>query len=345
VAVVLAALCLGGWEFHWRNHGYAPTLEDTGDLWAETRSRLGPDPDQTVIIGSSRILFDFDLQAYAKAFGTALPVQLALPGGTPAPILYHIAEETPFRGTLLVGVTPPLYFVPGGFPVERAESAIHRYKNWSPSQRLGNILGKALQKQVAFFNEDLTLDALLKSLPVPNREGAARNLPPRFPPYFGRVEEGRQVWMWEKCGFGTPLAARIQNIWKPLFTPPPPPPEVTPEEAKERFLAAMEATLERTRRSVETIRGRGGRVVFIRPPSSGWVRDMENTTAPRAGFWDRILAVSGSPGIHFEDYPALSDFACPEWSHLTAGDAVRYSRAVLPILKSVLSEDAEKGAG
>jgi hypothetical protein len=345
IAAVLAAAFLGGWEATWRSRGYSPTLNDTSDLWAANRTRVGSDPGQTVIIGSSRILFDLDLGAYAEAFGTR-PVQLALPGSTPAPVLYHLAEKTAFRGTLLVGVTPPLFFVPAGFPVERSETAIRRYENWSPSQRCGNFLGKLLQKRVAFLNEeDLALNVLLGSLPVADREGARENLPPVFPPYFGRVEEDRQVWMWEKCDFGSPLALRIQNIWKPLFTPPPPPPGVTPEQAKEQYLAAMEATLERTRRSVETIRERGGRVVFIRPPSSGWVRETENAISPRPGFWDRILAATGAPGVHFEDYPELSGFTCPEWSHLTAEDAARFTRALLPILQDIREKEGSRQSG
>ena len=49
-------------------------------------------------------------------------------------------------------------------------------------------------------------------------------------------------------------------------------------------------------------------------------------------FWDRMLAVTGAPGIHFEDHPELAGFDCPEWSHLTAADAVRYSRALMPLM-------------
>ena len=345
IAAVLTVIALGAWELYWRGQGYEPTLNDTRDLWAANRGRLkNADPNRTVIIGSSRILFDFDLGVYAEYFKTERPIQLAIPGGAPSPILEYLAEDESFRGIVLCGVVPGLYFVPAGFPIEWAEDAIRRYENWSPSQRIGNFLGIQLQKRLAFLQqEDLPLNVLLKSLDLSNREKAKMNLPPEFPPYFQRVEEDRQSWMWEGCKFGSPLAIRIQNIWKPLFTPPPPPPGVSPEAAKEQYMVAMEATLERTRRSVEKIQQRGGRVVFIRAPSTGWIRDIENETSPRPGFWDRILSVTGASGIHFEDHPELSGFDCPEWSHLTAEDATRFTTNLMPILDRILSVTAIPG--
>lgn len=54
------------------------------------------------------------------------------------------------------------------------------------------------------------------------------------------------------------------------------------------------------------------------PAAAGWrsfaffligeLRELETKCAPRAGFWDRILEVTGAPGVHFEDYPQLSGF-------------------------------------
>jgi hypothetical protein len=144
--------------------------------------------------------------------------------------------------------------------------------------------------------------------------------------------------MWEVLTFNSPLAHRIQNIWVPLFTPPPPPPGVTPEQANEMYTNNMEDYLGRTRESVDRIRERGGRVIFLRFPSSDWIRESEREFSPRPGFWDQIIARSGAPGIHFEDYPQLSEFKCPEWSHLTGADAVKFSRRLMPILDQALNK-------
>src|SRR6266403_1947070 len=80
-----------------------------------------------------------------------------------------------------------------------------------------------LEERIAFLKqEDLTLDILLKQLPIPNRPNA--QIPPTFPPYFQTVDRERRARMIERCAQpGSELAKRIQQIWLPLFTPPPPP--------------------------------------------------------------------------------------------------------------------------
>ena len=99
-----------------------------------------------------------------------------------------------------------------------------------------------LEEHVAFLKqEELTLDDLLKRLPIPNRPYA--QVSPRLPPYFGTVDRERRARMIEKCARpGSELARMIQQIWLPLFTPPPPPSYIP----KEVFMAndgkAIEAT-------------------------------------------------------------------------------------------------------
>jgi hypothetical protein len=336
IALVIFVATMAAWEARVRSEGYEPSLNDSNDLWAQTRSRVSDDPGQTVIVGSSRILFDFDLATWTAAAGGRQPVQLAMPGSNPVAVLEDVAASG-FRGDLILGVTPGLWFVPEGPPVKRSATALGRYRNWSPSQRAGLALGLPLQRRLALINaDDLTLAALLGRVRFADRPGAIANLPPRIPPYFAATDDSRQARMWRKCDFGTPLAARIQQIWPPLFTPPPPPPNLSPEEFQARLAANADAHLERIRASVASIRSRGGRVVFVRPPSTGALRQLEQRYSPREAVWDRMLAVTGAPGIHFEDHSDLARFDCPEWSHLTSADAVRYSEALVPLVIAAL---------
>ena len=337
VALLIFLVVMAAWELRVRANGYEPSLNDSSDLWARARSRVSTDPDQTVIVGSSRIQFDFDLATWAKQTGGRMPVQLAMPGTNPTAILEDVAASG-FRGTLILGVAPGLWFVPEGQPVTLATNAVGRFHNWSPSQRVGLTLGMFVQRQFALINaEDLTLGMLLSRIQLPNRPGAVPNLPPTLPPYFAAPDEHRQARMWPQCNFGSPLALKIQQTWLPLFTPPPPPPHLSPEEFQGMLAGNMEAHLERIRISVEAVRSRGGRVVFVRPPSAGALRELEGKFSPREGFWDRMLAVTGAPGIHFEDHPELAGFDCPEWSHLRADDALAYSAALAPLLTAALA--------
>jgi len=73
-------------------------------------------------------------------------------------------------------------------------------------------------------------------------------------------------------------------------------------------------------------------VLFVRPPSSGPFLEYENRNWPRAQTWDALLAATGAPGIHFEDYPEMQGMELPEWSHLTRADAERYTTALYTVI-------------
>ena len=47
-------------------------------------------------------------------------------------------------------------------------------------------------------------------------------------------------------------------------------------------------------------------------PSAKW----SSRTWPREVYWDRLAAHSRALAIHFEDYPHLAGFQCPDGSHL-----------------------------
>ena len=49
-------------------------------------------------------------------------------------------------------------------------------------------------------------------------------------------------------------------------------------------------------------------------------------------------AAAGAVGVHFEDYPALSDVRTPEWSHIATEDKGRWTRALVGILREVMTK-------
>ena len=99
---------------------------------------------------------------------------------------------------------------------------------------------------------------------------------------------------------------------------------------------AIETRFRDTISAVQKIRGRGGKVVFVRLPVSGGLKILEDQTTPRNQIWDPLLQGTGAPGIYFEDYPELASFSCPEWSHLSAGDSVEFSKRLAPHLRAAL---------
>lgn len=337
ITLLLTAVLTFSWEFYCRSLGYAPTLNDTKDLWASRRALVDKDPAQMVLIGASRMLFDFDMDVYEKAMGER-PLQLATVGTNPGPYLEDLANHPKFSGKVIVGVVPGLFFAPGGPPMKSPLDHLEYFQNWSPSQKIGHHLGMFLERRFAFINqEDLTLNQLLLSLKIPNRKKA--KVHPELPPYFYTVNEERQGGMTSIAAKDEKLQKRIQQIWIPLFTPPPDKVKLSPSEKKAQVKKMADMVLEKTKKNVDKIIARGGKVVFVRLPSTGKLREMENQFTPRSGFWDRIIEVTGALGIHFEDYPQLAGFDCPEWSHLNKEDSTKFTKRLMPILKKLLSLD------
>ena len=331
--VMMLAVAIAAWEIYCRSLGYGPTLNDTGDLWAEARRRV--EPESVVIVGDSRAIFDLDLDLLEQGLGKR-PVQLAQPGSTAYPVLADLINDKSFHGTIICSVVPRLFLAPPGSPpMNRSEKAVRRAHTQTYAQRASHELGIYLEQWFAFMKqEDLTLGALLERLPIPNRPNA--KIPPRLPPYFASLDRERRARMVERCAQPGPLQERVKHGWIPLFTPPPPPSFIPPEKFGKMMHDAVEKRFADTRALVEKFRARGGKIVFVRLPVSGELKKLEDKGTPRAPTWDRLLAETGAPGIHFEDFPDLAGFTRPEWSHLSAGDSVEFTRRLVPHLRGVL---------
>jgi hypothetical protein len=334
LSFVLTGALTIGWELYCRQMNYAPTLNDTQDLWASRRALVDEYPQRTVLIGSSRMLFDFNMDVYENETGVR-PLQLATVGTNPGSYLEDLASHKEYSGTVIVGVVPGLFFAPGGPPVKSPEDHLKRFREWSPTQKVGHRLAMVLERQWAFLNQgDLTLNQLLLNLKLSNREKV--KTPPELPPYFHELDEERQGGMTDFAAKNVALQKRIQQIWIPLFTPPPEEEGKTQAEKDADIKKNVDEILEKTKARVDKISKKGGKVIFVRLPFTGKLRDIENKYTPRADYWDRILQVTSSPGIHFEDYSQLAGFDCPEWSHLSRSSATQFTRLLMPILKEHL---------
>jgi hypothetical protein len=340
---MLVLVATVAWELRVRAWGYQPTLNDTADLWAERRATVRP--DSLVIIGDSRALFDTDLGELEKGLGRR-PVQLALVGSCPFPILDDLAKEESFHGTIICSLLPAIFFAPNGSPpVENSLVALRRYRSQTVAQRASHQLSLPLEEHIAFLKQDdLTLEALLKELPIPNRPGAL--VAPALPPYFSTIDRERRARMFAAAEQPGALQTRIQRGWIPLFTPPPPPSYVP----RDVFMAGLDKSIKTrfgdTVAAVGKIQARGGQVIFVRFPVVGPLKTLEDQLTPRARTWDPLTKATQAPAIHFEDYPELAAFNCPEWSHLSAADSVEFTkRLVLHLRKALKMPELGQGVG
>jgi hypothetical protein len=311
------------WECYWRSQGFEISYNDDESLWAHTRKQIyESSPSRPVVIGSSRIKFDLDIPTWESISGKK-PIQLAMEGTTPRPVLSDLANDTTFKGTVLVGVVEVLFFAPDHSPFEiQANKKLAAYPKWSLSQQFSFLLNNFLESKLIFLQEStFSLGSLLKRLPIESRPGVF--VFPNFHLKFSYVHPDRQNTLTPDLVKDPLIQEQVQGVWKKLiFT-------AKPGVGGDTLTGIIQSV----KASVDKIKARGGQVVFIREPSNGPYLEVEKKLFPRDAYWDRLLKDTQCVGIHFEDYPALSKYTCPEWSHLSQQDAVTFTQDLVPILE------------
>jgi hypothetical protein len=319
--IVLVAVI--SWETFLRNKGFETSYDDDPALWTHKRHMVYEPADlSTVFIGSSRIKFDLDIATWEQITGNHA-VQLACVGSSPLPVLDNLAADENFKGKLVVDVAEGLFFSTSNSNQRRPTENLKYYHERTPAQWVGFHINHFLESKFALLNKEaLSLSACMDKIPLANRTGVKHFA--GFPSDFGRVKFSRQEYMTDKFSADTNRGNIVKNIWKGF--------------AKERkdppvSGARLDSILQTVKLAVDKIKARGGQVLFVRPPSSGWFSMVEGKGFPREKYWDRILSVTGCPGIHYKDYPAIANFVCPEDSHLSLTDARTFTTHLIQIIQ------------
>lgn len=329
-AATMTILMLGAWEWQWRAFGATPIYRNSDGTWAEQRERIDRgEGDATVIVGSSRVLFDVQLPVWEKITGKR-PIQLALEGSSPMLFMEDLADDPDFTGNLVVGVTPGLFF--SGRTL-RADALSH-YRKRGPSQRSGHWLSKhLLEPFFAFYEPDFALATVIKRQPWPARPGLRE-----FPSVrrLALMDADRNTYMWDKIPNDPEYRAIVRNTWAARLGRPAPDMD-TPEKAQVIF----DAQIARAVAAVDKLRARGVKIVFVRAPSIDDYYVAEQRDQPRAKTWDLLLQRTGTRGIHFEDYPQLQGFESPEWSHLSASAANEFTAELVPLVQAAFAKSQD----
>lgn len=325
IALLIAATLLGTWEAYWRSYGVEPAYRNSEGLWAMERRRINRgDGDRTVVIGSSRNLFNIQLDAWEQESGER-PIQLSLEGTSPVGVLEGLADDPDFTGTLLVGVAPGLFF--SGFEYRR--KALDRYDNETPSQWLGQRISMLFEPFLAFYSFDFALFTVIERQPWPERDGVPGRLEVRLLETMGR---DRNTRMWSKVENDPEYNAIAKAAWADGFIPI----EERDEEWLKGALENRDKQIDRAATAVRKLMDRGVQVIFIRNPSEGHYALSEPMYFPREETWDVLLEKSGAPGLHWEDHEEMQGYTLPEWSHLSGSEADRYTKSLYRLVQREL---------
>ncbi|WP_291117188.1 hypothetical protein [Flavobacterium sp. UBA6135] len=326
IALCVGFVAIGSWELFWRSKGYFPDLDDDKHLWARNRAKVDKAiSNDVVLVGSSRVLFDIQLKEW-KALTGIQPIQLANAGASPLPVFNDIVENSNFNGTVIVGVTPPLFFsttYPQAPPWSRASSRTKFFHDRTYAQRWNYSLSVPLQNTFAFLSDDeegwyddINLKALLKTIKMEKR-----TTQPDMPPFyrFQDIDSDRNVRMKQRVVTDTAFAGSIKKVWKFFMMADMPPPD-------------KDGTIAFFLKDLEKFQARGGKVILVRLPSSGFFHDLETNVFSRKDYWDVLVSQAGVPAYHYTDYEPLTGFDTPEWSHLSGPDASVFTERFVNIL-------------
>jgi hypothetical protein len=332
-ALLLLLLLLGAWEAYWRAFGARPGIANTYGLWAIQRRRIDAgEGNATVLLGASRVYFDIQLPVWERLAGRR-PIQLSFEGTSPLGAVEDLADDPKFTGRLLIGVAPDVFF--SGFALR--DGMVTYTRKESPSQRVGQWLSmRFVEPYLAFYDPDFALATVLARQAWPLRPGMRRSMEVRK---LAVTAADRGTHLWAKVEDDPAYRAITREVWMLELTPSPddPPPAVLLKGAQEQIARAA--------RAVAKLRARGVQVLFVRPPSDGPFLQAENRNFPRAQTWDPLLAATGVPGIHFEDYPELQGYTLPEWSHVAYSQADRFTAALYGIIEREYWGANASGAG
>lgn len=324
LAAILISVTFILWEYHLRQQGRGFAYDDGGSLWSDKRKQVyGPADKATVFIGSSRIKYDLDIPTWETLTGEKA-IQLANVGSNPIPMLTDLAEDKNFKGKLVIDVSEFLFFNQTPFAYKIPTDNLAYFKNETPSQKFSFVVNKALESKLTFLDkEEYSLNALLALSGVPNREKVYEF--PDFPAGFTPVTFDRQSYMTDELVKDPKQLKQVTDVWE-LFGK-------LGAEAPPTTQGAVDSIIATVKTSVDKIKARGGQVIFVRTPSSGPFLAMEKMAFPREKFWDKLIAATHCQAIHFEDYPPIANFQCPEFSHLSVPQAKSFTTSFINILQ------------
>lgn len=306
--LIIAILALGGLETFWRERGHIPSVVDDPELWSYHRHRVDMNGAHTIVLtGASRIQLDISVSVLKDIVPCYEIVQLAIDGKHPMASLIDLAQDNGFKGIVICSMTGL------GFQREyrdHQQDYVQNYHKYStPNTRLNRPITSIIQEHF------VVVDPYLKLRRIALTYWKSKRLPlPRF--LITRHDRSRQA-DYTRINVNKQRQFRVKRIQEIYAKSPPLDPEEWLQHAVE------------IEPFVKKILDRGGKVVFVRLPSSGKHWEIDEKFLPKREYWDQFAALTSAETIHFQDINSLRKFHCPEGSHLDYRDAPHFTRALI----------------
>ena len=311
VAVLTLVLGITASEVFWRMQGFEPSVTDTEALWAQERARVEDAGEKTLLIlGRSRIQQAFVREVFHEECPGYETIQLAVGGDHPIGTLINIAENTDFNGVVLCSITADSLLPE--LRDQQQHYLDYYYDDYGLLERIGQRFLTFAEWRLVTLAPELTPQEVLPDL----AQGDAA------PQFLRCTPWRRHIVDYTKAPLAQFTADQLKTVQKNT----------------NRYIMLDGYTkwpngLARVNDYVRMITQRGGKVVFVRMPTSGDYYAVEKQHFPRKAYWDVWARMTDAPCIHFEDVPAMAGMECAEGTHLQLEDTVVFTRALAEELK------------
>lgn len=318
VSVALALVTLVGLELYLRDRGAAPDLNNNADRWSLVRAAVGADtdPGSIALIGSSRMQAGISLATLSGAANDARVYQLAVSGEMPYATLTDLAENTEFRGLVLVSLLP-VAVASGTARADQLEYVNYHARHWNWARALDTRIGNAIEGRLALLNDQYSLLKMVRNLRHHQRLVDV--------PHFIRTDAHREMSL-DFTGQDMTAMRRERLDWMRGVVSDAP---VIPQAVWEADVATDLARL------AGLVEARGGRVVFLYLPTSDEMLAIEAARYPRDPYWKALASAMPGRVIHFRDVAAWSDFNMPDTSHIASYDKAAFTTVMSDLLKDL----------
>jgi len=311
--MILVLALLLGWETTLRRLGHRPNGGDDKALCASQRARVySRHGEKTlVLLGDCRAQLGLVPQVLRDRFPGHRVVQLSIQETSPVATLRDLAEDRRFDGIVVCALDARLLCKDMW---DNQQSYVDYYhREFRLNARLNRFFTTLTQRTLAAANPQLRWDELALRL------ARGQRLPS---PYYiethadrSRLADYRRVdlqrhrkWAYD----------RIRWLSADRELPGP----------EEWLRDALEVE-----KWVQAIQTRGGRVVFLQPPTTGRHFAYTEFLFPKAEYWDAFAARTSALCVHFQDVRELAAFDCPDTSHIDRADAPRFTQELAKVLQ------------
>lgn len=319
IALACALILLGAYEWSLRAAGAAPNFRDNQARWSIVRDAMGRDQsrDAIALLGASRIRAAISLTDLEARFPDQGIYPLGYVGHVPCAALQDLAENSSFRGTVIVSLTSLWVDCRPG-PNQMHDTVARYHAEWNWARKLDAWATNQVTQSLVAVDPDHSIRTLISNAVVPERT--------LLPRKYEITRRNRQLEIdFSQFSDEQLEQERARRAWGYNQI-------IAPDEAGRR--ARWRAGLNEFEEAIETISARGGQVVLVRLPTGGALRATEEKYFPREAYWDEMARqLPDAISVHYEDHAALNTVDTPDGDHLDYRDAQKFTSALIDALE------------